>query len=52
MTDVPRQVEQLLEELDAGQQPLLVPLLEILQPLAERLEARVVQVLAQPLRRP
>ena len=46
--DVAREVEQCLEELDARQQPLLVPLLEVLEPLAQRLEARIVQPLAQP----
>ncbi len=50
--DVAREVEQLLQELDADEQPLLVSLLEVLEPLAELLEPRVVRALAQPARRP
>ncbi len=41
--DVAGEVEELLQELDADEQTLLVPLLQVLEPLAELLEPRVVQ---------
>ena len=40
--DVPGELEQCLEELDADAAALLVPLPQLLEPLAELLEARVV----------
>ena len=47
LDDLLGQLEDLLQELQAGEEALLVALLDLLQPLAQRGELRVAQVLAQ-----
>ena len=44
--DVLGQVEQLLEELDAGGQALRVPVLQVFEPPGQGLDTRILQVLA------
>ena len=45
--DLLGQFEDCLQELEAGEEALLVALLDLLQPLAQRGELRVAQMLAQ-----